>query len=43
MSKREQVCEDDRTGELGRENRCVRKRIQVREEERTDECERENR
>ena len=41
MSKGEQVrkngqeSEEERTGERGRENMCVRKRIQVREEEKT--------
>ena len=35
MRKKEQVSEEERTGERGRENMCVRKRIQVREEERT--------
>ena len=35
--KREQVSENERTGELGRDNRSVRKRIQLSEEERTDE------
>ena len=34
------MSEKERTGELVRENRRVRKRIQVSEEERTDECER---
>ena len=43
MSKREQVCEDDRTGELGRENGCVRKRKHVSGEENTGEGGRENR
>ena len=29
------MCEEERTGERGREIMCERKRIQVREEERT--------
>ena len=37
MKKREQVSEEERTGECGRENRGVKKRIQVRVEERTGE------
>ena len=37
------MSEKERTGELVRENRGVRKRIQLSEEERTDECEKENR
>ena len=35
MRKREQVSEEERTDEWGRENRRVRKREQVREEENT--------
>ena len=35
MRKREQVSEEERTCEGGRENRLVRKREQVSEEERT--------
>ena len=35
MEKREQVSEEERTGELIRENRLVRKREQMSEKERT--------
>ena len=35
MRKRQQVSEEENTGEGGRENRWVRKREQVSEEERT--------
>ena len=37
MRKREQVSEEERTGELGRENTLVRKREHVSEEEDTGE------
>ena len=37
MRKKELVIEEEKTGELGRENRCVSKREQVSEEERTGE------
>ena len=37
MNKREQVREEENTGEGGRENRCMRKREQVSKEERTGE------
>ena len=35
MRKREQLSEEERTGERGRDNMRVRKREQVSEEERT--------
>ena len=37
MRKREHVSVEERTGEWGRENRCVSKREHVSEEERTGE------